>query len=84
MPVTSNWNSVKQGVIDAMSKHAKEFKKEALVDIKSRLDSKGISTAIVKNGVEKTAMTASEYGTGKVYFDEVFKDIDNQPWVDSI
>lgn len=84
MPVTSNWNNVKQGIIDAMSKHAKEFKKDALIDIKNKLDSKGINTTIVKNGVEKTVMTSSEYGTGKVYFDEVFKDIDNQPWVDSI
>lgn len=84
MPVTSNWNNVKQGVIDAMSKHAKEFKKEALVDINNRINSKGVSAAIVKDGVEKIAMTSSEYGTGKVYFDEVFKDIDNQSWVDSI
>lgn len=85
MPVTSNWNDVRQGIIDAISDHSKSFKNDALNDIKVKLAAKGIkSTTIINNSIETTAANASEYATGKVYFDEVFKDINNQSWVDNI
>lgn len=84
MPVTSNWNDVKQSVIDAMAKHSSQFKKDALADIKNKLELKGPKSTIIGNKVEFAASTASEYSIGKVYFDEVFKDINNQSWVDSI
>lgn len=84
MPIIHNWSAVKQGIIDEISIHAKSFKSQAFTDIKTRIDAKGITSTIGKNGVESTPRTMSEYNTGKNYFDEVFKDIDNQSWVDSI
>ncbi len=84
MPVTHNWSAVRQDIIDAMSDRAKSFKSQAFSNIKTKIDAKGITSTVGKNGVESTPRTISEYNTGKNYFDEVFKDIDNQSWVDSI
>jgi hypothetical protein len=84
MSVTSNWNDVRQGIIDAMTIHSKDFKVKALVNIKSKLDAKGVNSSINNNSVEATAVSSTEYNIGKVYFDEVFKDINKQSWIDSI
>jgi hypothetical protein len=84
MAVSSNWNKVKQGVIDEISNHAKNFKTNALNDIKKRIDSNGINSKIDKNGVEYDAKDITEFNSGKVYFDQVFSDIDKQSWVDSL
>ncbi len=82
--IKSNWNDVKQGIIDAMADRVKEFKKDAEEDINNRINSKGIKSVVGKNGVEFTASDVTEYKNGKVYFDDVFKDISNQAWIDSI
>ena len=84
MAVTSNWNDVKQGIINAMSKHKKDFKDKALVDIKNKLEAKNVKVSTNKNSIELNVSSVSEYNNGKVYFDEVFKDINNQSWVDKI
>jgi hypothetical protein len=84
MSTTSNWNDVRQGVINAMASHQNNFKTKALASVKNKLDAKGINSSVNGNSVEATASSAAEYGIGKVYFDEVFKDINNQSWVDSI
>ena len=84
MAITSNWNEVRQGIIDAMSKHKNEFRDKALIDIKNRIDSKGQNSTINKNSVEVDALTILKYNEGKVYFDEVFKDINSQSWIDNI
>jgi hypothetical protein len=85
MAVTHNWNDVRQGVINTISTHIKDFKKNALEDIRIKLNDKGIPKVDVKSSsVEFVAISKTEYDLGKVYFDEVFKDINSQSWIDNI
>lgn len=83
----SNWNEVKQSLIDEVALIKDNFVRDAQNDIIKRLTRRGLSERdLDKEGtsVKMQAESAAEYDKGKIYFEEVFEEISQPGWIDTI
>lgn len=87
MPDETNFREFKRGVIESVNKFKKSFVKKATSDIRKKLINKGLSNRKVKidnNLVFMDPKTKEEYENGKIYFNEVYNEVDSQSWVDTL
>jgi hypothetical protein len=87
MSTNSNWNELKQDLIDDIVSFKDDFVRDAQDDIVKRLVRKGLSERdLDKEGtsVKMQVDSAAEYDKGKIYFEEVFEEVSQPGWTDTI
>lgn len=87
LKISSNWNEVKSSIIEDMRKVVKDTKRKALLDIKNKLNDKGIDNSKLKIKDDRIVYStddAQDFENGKIYFDEVFEEISDKNWLESI
>jgi hypothetical protein len=87
MSTNSNWNELKQDLIDDIVSFKDDFVRDAQDDIVKRLVRKGLSERdLDKEGtsVKMQVDSAAEYDKGEIYFEEVFEEVSQPGWTDTI
>lgn len=85
--VSTNWSTLKQDMIDDVSDFIHDFKDKALKDIGNKLAEKGISkekTKIIGGKVVFITDDQQQYSEGQVYFDEVYREVSDESWPESL
>lgn len=85
--VTTNWNEVRQQMTNDISSTLKDVKKDALNDINERLLEKGLNsdkTEIKPDSVVFITDDKQEFEDGKIYFDEVYEEVSDDSWLESL
>jgi len=83
----SNWNELKQSLINDVADFKNQFIKDATNDIIDRLKSKGLDGSRIEkegNKVFYNPPNQDDFNAGKIYFEEVYQDISNPGWVETI
>lgn len=89
MPKGSNWNEVKQGLINDLGGFKKEFLTTAMHDIVARFEKKGLPASDLevsndRSNVSYEAKNADDLQEGKIYFDEVYAEISDPRWMETL
>lgn len=86
----SNWNDVYQGLISSIVDIQNKTKTKIANDISKRLIKEGvpgnkIAVSSDKKSISASMTTDQEYQAGKIYFDKVMSDLDNdKKWIDRL
>jgi len=82
----SNWFDIKQNMIDEIASFKKDFLEKASTDISRKLSKnvKDIKISKNKKTISKDTKDEDEFNKGKIYFEEVYNEINNQEWVDKL
>lgn len=83
----TNWDIVKQRIIDDVSSVIKDFTRLAVLDIENRLKEKGLDPTKMsksKNRISFITDDIQEFETGRAYFEEVEKEISAKNWPESV
>jgi len=85
--IQTNWDQVKQQMLNETSKVLRDFNKNVINDFENRLREKGIDGSKISRSFDRISFITDdlqEYQTGKVYFDEVYNEVSNDKWLESI
>ena len=82
----SNWFDIKQSMIDEIVSFKKDFLEKASTDISRKLSKniKDIKISKNKKTISKVTKDEDEFNKGKIYFEEVYNEINNQEWIDKL
>lgn len=82
----SNWFDIKQRMIDEVVSFKKDFLEKASTDISRKLSKnvKDIKISKNKKTISKDTKDEDEFNKGKIYFEEVYNEINNQEWIDKL
>jgi len=83
----TNWDLVKQQMLNETSKVLRNFGRRAVSDFENRLKKKGVDpTKMTKSsdGIAFITDDQQEYESGKVYFSEVYEEVSDKKWPESI
>lgn len=90
MPISdNNWSEVRQSIIDEVSLIRKSVLKNGADDIVERLVRKGMRRSNIKISKDNSRISSSldnenEFQEGKIYFSEVFEEISQSNWLESV
>lgn len=89
MSASSNWNDVRQSLIDDIASFKNEFLVKASTDIKQRLLDEGVPPGKLRISSDKSKVSmetniADEYEEGKVYFERVYEEVSKPSWLETI
>ena len=85
--LSTNWDSVRQDMTDDAASMIKETRDSAIEDIEQRLFKKGLDsqkTTSTEDTVTFITDDKQEFEEGKVYFDEVYEEISDDDWLETL
>lgn len=83
----SNWDKLKQDIINDIADFKNGFLKSAANDIVDKLTTKGIDGSKIEvagNKIIYSPTSEDDFESGKIYFEEVFEDISKSAWPETI